>query len=204
MAGNPLLPSAAQVRSAAIKFLGVASTQTPPLSVPVDQEGAAGVDAIDPRMEGHQAYFDYRGVETHGVPSPDYQHEDAEGYGPGHVDVIYDEKPKGGSVIDVRVIEDSAEQIAAWRGAQTVAPAAGGAALDIVNRMRNRTKLTLTNNHPTDGVWLGDGPSVSAYNGYYLMPGKDLTLSSTEQVFAISNTANAIPISVLTEYTQEA
>jgi hypothetical protein len=206
MGRNPLtLPGYAEARAALLKATGLGSTQTPPLKAPLDVEGHPIPEPIDPHEEGRPAFLPGgRGSEWHGVEPRRYDDTDAEGFGSGTVDVIYDTAPKGGTVIDVRVISDAAEQIKAWRAAQTIAPVAGGAPQQIVNRMRNRTSLKIQNLHTTDGVWVSHDANLTAFNGWFIASGDDLTLNSTEAVYALSNSVNMIPIALLTEFTQEA
>lgn len=201
------LPSFGQVREAVVRATrgaGFSVTTTPP-PLPETAEGEPIAAPSDPVMEGRQPYFPYRGTETHGVVSPDPTVlEDAEGYGPGTVDVIYDESPKGGTVIDVRVISDSAEQLAAWRVNQFTAPAVGNPPIGIASRQRNRTKLEIKNLSDVVGVWIGPEAELSAFNGYYLGPGEDVTLSSTEPVYALANGPDPVAVCLLSEFTQEA
>lgn len=199
----PGMPSFAQVRQAAIKAAkGPISTHTdhtPPVTV----EGKDTPKPRDPHMESRQAYFPYRGVETHGVPSPAPYVPDAEGYTDGLTEVRWDEDEPGGTVLDVRVISDAAEQIRAFRTLQYPLPANTAAPLQIVSRNRARTKITFQNMSAVDGCLIG-GPSVSATTGYYLAPGANKELSTTEEVWGISNTANSPIVSVIMEYTQDA
>jgi hypothetical protein len=201
------LPSWPQFREALQKSLRGAGTayQTPPPPPPQTPEGKDIPEPVDPQTEGRQRYFAYRGTETHGVESPDPTlFEDAEGYGAGTIDVVYDETPKGGTVLDVRVIADDAEQLQSWLANQFVAPPAGNPPQMIVSRQRNRTALKVKNMSPTDSVWLGPDANVSAFASYRLDPGEDLTLSSTEAVFALANGPNLVPVCVLSEFTQPA
>ncbi len=200
------MPGYSEVRERLLKVArGLASTQSPEPLPPVTPEGGVIPEPVDPQMEGRQRYFPYRGIETHGVPSPDPTvTEDAEGYGKGTVDVVYDETPKGGAVIDVRVISDSAEQLKAWRVNQLTVPPAGNPPAMIASRQRERTKLEIKNMSTTDGMWISPESNVSAFNGYFLAAGASQTLSSTEAVYALSNSAALVPVCMLTEFTQEA
>jgi hypothetical protein len=205
---NPMLPSFAQVRAAMMKATGGAgfSFQMPPVPPPETPEGERIPDPIDPQAEGRQSYLAYRGTEMHGVESPDpTMAPDAEGYGPGTVDVIYDDEPRGGHVLDVRVIPpDSAETLAAWRVNQLTAPPAGNPPQNIAGRNRSRTSLKIKNMSATDGIWVGPTAELSAFNGYLIEPHGDLTLSSTESVFALANSASVVAVCTLSEFTQEA
>lgn len=182
------------------------SFQTPPPPPPVTPEGEDIPEPVEPHEEGRQRYLPYRGTEMHGVNSPDpTMVPDAEGYGPGTVDVIYDELPQGGTVLDVRVIPpDSAETLAAWRVNQLTAPPAGNPPQNIAGRNRSRTSLKIKNMSATDGIWVGPAAELSAFTGYLIDPHGELTLSSTETVFAVANSANVVAVCTLTEFTQEA
>jgi hypothetical protein len=201
------LPSYAELRERLVKATRGAGfpVQTPQPPPPETAEGEPIPEPYDPIAEGRQAYLPYRGTEMHGVASPDPTvFEDAEGYGPGTVPVVYDETPKGGTVIDVRLVSDSAEQLAAWRVNQFTAPAAGNPPANIASRQRNRTKLQIKNLATVDGVWIGPSAELSAFNGWLLKAGEEVTLSSTETVYALANGANIVPVALLTEFTQEA
>lgn len=201
------LPSWPQVRETLIRTMRGAGVQfqTPPPPPPEDPEGKPVPEPLDPQAEGRQPYLAYRGTEMHGVPSPDPTvHEDAEGYGAGTVDVVYDETPKGGTVLDVRIIADDAEQLQAWRANQFTAPPAGNPPQMIVSRQRNRTALTIKNMSPTDAIWIGPTADTSAFGSYRLDAGQDVSLSSTEAVYALGNGPNLVPVCVLVEFTQEA
>jgi hypothetical protein len=201
------MPSWPEFRAALQGALRGAGTQyqTPAPPPPVTPEGEEIPGAVDPQMEGRQRYLPYRGTEMHGVPSPDPTvHEDAEGYGAGTVDVVYDEKPKGGTILDVRVIADDAEQLQSWLANQFTAPPAGNPPQMIVSRQRNRTALKIKNMSNTDAVWVGPDANVSAFASYRLDPSDELSLSSTEAVYALANGPNLVPVCVLSEYTQPA
>lgn len=201
------MPSWPELREALQKTLRGAGTayQTPPPPPPETPEGAPIPEPVEPHTEGRQRYLPYRGTEFHGVESPDpTMREDAEGYGAGTVDVVYDESPKGGTILDVRVIADDAEQLQSWFANQFTAPPAGNPPQQIVSRQRSRTALTIKNMSNTDAVWLGPDASVSAFASYRLDPGQDLSLSSTEAVYALANGPNLVPVCVLMEFTQKA
>jgi hypothetical protein len=202
----PVMPSFAEVREALIKATrGAGFTfQTPPPPPPQTPEGHDIPEPLDTEEEGRPAFIPYRGGEFHGVEPPAHMVPDAEGYGPGTVDVVYDEQPPGHGAIDVRVISDDKEQLHAWRTNQLLAPAAGNPPQQIASRQRNRTKLKIKNVSTTDGVWIGPAAEVSAFNGYYLAPGDDETLNSTESVYALGNGPNLVAVCVLTEFVQEA
>jgi hypothetical protein len=196
----PVMPSFTELREGFMRVTKGAGAQfqTPPPPAPVNPEGETIPAPQDPQEEGRQRYLAYRGIETHGVIATDSTMvPDAEGYGPGTVDVVYDETPKGGATID-------AEQLHAWRVNQLTAPAAGNPAQQIASRARNRTKLQIKNMSPTDGLWIGPAAELTAFNGYLIDAGDEVTLSSTEQVFALANGPNMVAVCVLTEFTQVA
>lgn len=200
------LPSFSQLREAMVKATKGAGFQfqTPPPPPPVDPEGKKIPAPLEPHEEGRQRYNPYRGGEFHGVAPGKPIEQDAEGYGSGTIDVVWDETPPGGTVIDVRVISDDAEQLHAWRVNQYVAPPAGNPPVNIANRMRNRTKLQIKNMSATDGLWIGPDPELTAFNGYFIDPGDEVPLSSTEAVYALGNGPNLVPVCLMYEFTQEA
>jgi hypothetical protein len=208
MATNPLigpLPSWGQVREAAIKALRAPDSRTPPPPPPQDVEGDPIPEPLDPLMEGRQAFNPYRGTEFHGVENPDgRQIPDAEGYGPGTVDVIYDEEPKAGTIIPVRVVTDAAVQIKAWRAFQTLAPAAGNPPAQIVGQDRSRQSVKVKNMSTTDDLWVGSDANLSAFNGYRVTPDDELSMGTTEAVYATGNGPGACPVCIVTEYSLEA
>jgi hypothetical protein len=129
-----------------------------------------------------------------------------EGYTGGTVDVHEDDSTE--HVLPVYVVPnpkgENRETITAFRATQMVAqPAGNGNPVQLAPRNRLRTKLQLSNAAAADGCWISHTPSVNASNGYFLAPGKDVTLSTTEEVYAVSATATPVPVSVLTEFTQK-
>jgi hypothetical protein len=206
MARNPIMPAYVDWRELLMKATKGAGFQfqTPPPPPPQTAEGRDIPEPDQPDMEGRPAYLPYRGNEMHGVEPPPAMTPEPQGYGAGTVDVVYDETPPGHGVIDVRVITDDKEQLHDWRSNQLLAPAAGNPPQGIASRQRNRTKLQIKNVSTTDGLWIGPNAEVSAFNGYYLAPGEDVTLNSTESVFALGNGPNLVPVCVLTEFTQQA
>lgn len=202
---NPFLPSFAQVREAALRS-GVLNPNGRKSSPEQDITGHDLPAPVDPQEEGRQGFLPYRGVEMHGVPSPAPLEEDAEGYGGGTVHVHYDDSGDDVHVLPVRIVSgEESETIAAWRATSSVAPVAGDRPpVQILPRNRKRTKAKVQNIAAADGAWIGPDTSVSAMNGWFIAPGQSVELSSTEAVYALSATANPVPLTALVEFTQEA
>jgi hypothetical protein len=176
---------------------GTKTTRTPP----VDIEGKAVPTPVDPHWEARQAYLPYRGTELHGVPSPEPWVPDAEGYGDGSVPVRYDEDQSSEHVLPVRIVSaGESETINAWRTTQL--PVAGNASppQQIVPRARNRSTVTIENTSDTDAFWIGPGPSLSRMNGYKIAAGGSKGFSTTEEIWAVSDTVNSPVAAILTEF----
>lgn len=197
---SPALPSFAQVRSALLKA-GVLPADSRKLPPPVDMTGEPVPEPVQPQTEGRPAYNAWRGGEMHGVVAPVALEPNAEGYGDGTVAVHYDETEE--HVLPVRIVSgDEAETINAWHATQSVAPVAGERPpVQIVPRNRKRTKVRVQNIAAADGAWIGSDGQVSPSNGWWLAPGVSVDLSTTEPIYAVSGTANPVPLGVIIEYT---
>jgi hypothetical protein len=209
MPRNPLipvaLPSFADYRQALVKAVG--SKSVTKMTPPVDVTGAEAPLPLDPINESRQAYLPYRGTEMHGVPSPAPYVPDAEGYGDGMVDVRYDDTDKGGTVIDVRVISDSAEQIKAFRTDQFTVPS--DRVIQLMPRARNRTAFKVRNlNQGGNRVWVASDPSsVNVDRGWPIMGNSQESFTTTEALYAIAagpNGDGSVLVAVFTDFTQDA
>lgn len=202
---TPHLPSWASIRKFLLESPAIRPSVQTTLSPPVDVTGKAEPPPVTPQEESRLPYIPYRGSQDHGVPTPSVFHEDAEGYTAGTIDVVhYDDKEPGGTILDVRVISDAAEQISAWRVIQSVCPVAGSAPTQLVNRNRARTKITVENLSQTDGIWISHDTNTSPLTGYFLAAGTSKDFSTTEEIYGVSNTATGVPVALLWEYKKEA
>jgi hypothetical protein len=198
----PVLPSWPQVREAVQK--GIARTQPPPPPEQFrDEPGDVDPSAIEPTMEGQQSFLPYRGTENHGVPFGSMTDGGPQGFNDGSVAVVYDEPPPPDHVVIVRLVTDAKEEIKAFRTDQS---SAGGFPQAIVNRQRQRTSLKIKHlgGNGTPRVWLGEGPELTAMNGYPLDSGGEITISSTEAVYAVSNDPLInVPLAIWVDFTQD-
>jgi hypothetical protein len=176
------------------------ATLRPPITTP---EGEPIPDALVPHAEGRAASIPYRGMQVHGGPHPEAQaYVTDNDYLDTDVNVVWNE-PEEKHIVDVRVIQDSGEQITNFRAGQFPT---GDNAQMIFNRNRSRTSLKIKNLSATGGnsCWIGADESVNAMNGYRLDPGETLELQSTEDVWAINAAPGApVMLSFLMHYTQE-
>lgn len=201
---TPHLPSWASIRKFLLESPAIRPSVQTPLSPPVDVTGKPEPPPVMPQEESRLPYIPYRGSQDHGVPTPSVFHEDAEGYTGGTVDVHYDDKEPGGTVLDVRVISDAVEQISAWRVTQSVCPVMGSAPAQIVNRNRTRSKVTVQNLSQTDGIWISPDTNTSPLTSYFIAAGTSKDFSTTEEIYGMSGTATAVPVAILWEYKKEA
>lgn len=205
MPPNPALPSWSQVRAAILRNPLLNPSVQTPLTPPVDVTGKPEPPPVAPHEEGRLGYNPYRGTEMHGVPTPPHGADDAEGYGNGTIAVHYDEAPdEYEHAMPVRIVTQAPEMIKGWRVRQTLAPGVGNQTAQVVNRNRSRSSVTIKNLSPTDGVWIFPDASVSAFNGYFIAPNDKQDLTTTEEVWVISNTVNPVPIAIVIEFSETA
>lgn len=196
---NPRLPSWPQVR---LRGKQIAAALAPPITTP---EGKPVAPAVDPIPEGRSPYIPYRGPNVHGGPNTTQAaYSEPEHYGDGSVAVHWNPPEAPDHIVPVRIIADAKEQITNFRTGQIPT---GDNAQMIVNRNRGRTNLKLKNLSAAGGnaCWIGSDESVNSMSGYRLDGGQELTLSSTEDVWAINVVPGApVILSFLIEYTQQA
>lgn len=195
----PALPSWAQVKEATKKF--VANTQVPPRPETFNADEKPDPHAVDPTSaEDYGPFIPYRGHETHGVPMGEMTDTGPQGYGDGSVGVMYDDDSARDPVVSVRIVTDDKEEIKAFRAGQT---SVGPETRQIVNRMRNRSALKIKNLSVGTRVWIGSDTTLSALNGYPLDGGAEISIASTEAVFAISSTVDVVPLATFMDFTQD-
>jgi hypothetical protein len=194
------LPSWPQIKQKGKQL--AAAARPAPLVTP---EGKPIPEAVTPHPEGRAPYIPYRGPNVHGGPNiTQSAFGPTEQYGDGSVDVEWNVPEAPDHVVPVRIIQDAKEQITNFRAGQTPT---GDNAQMIFNRMRNRTELKIKNLAATGGnaCWIGADESIGPMNGYRLDPGEVLTLTSTEDVWAINVTPGApVTLSWILHYTQAA
>lgn len=144
-----------------------------------------------------------RGTEQHGVTAPYSTQSDPEPYDVhGYDAVVMDPPPHRPEPILVTVVHDEtdAPEIKTWRVLNTTAT--NIQANRIVGQDRARTNLTVKNGSTTAVLWVGHNESVSAnMNGFPIPPGASQTFGHTEDVWAITDTADVTPIFAIVEYT---
>lgn len=194
--GNPMtLPSYSQVKQAA-QQVGAAFKPVPVRAV--TPEGEVLAEPTPPQREGRGPNIPYRGTNVHG--GPDQVGEVTDNVYGNYVDVEYEAEPEPDHVVTVRIASNDSEITTNFRSGQTFA---GVAPQMLFNRMRNRTELKIKN-IGTDRVWIGHDESLNAMNGYPLDANAEITISSTEDIWALCSTGNGCTLAFIMTYTQEA
>ncbi len=142
--------------------------------------------------------FPYRGTEQHGVQAnqeppaylDDQWPEDSEA--PHYVQGPTEEDPLPG-----KIVQESSSERMMFRTNQM--PVSTTEPKPIVDRLDSRRNVTVKN--PTGGndVWISPDENVNAVSGFLLEPGEQVTLRTTEQIWAITETAQTT-VHVLWEY----
>lgn len=144
----------------------------------------------------------YRGTESHGV-HPTVDPTNTPGYRedgrPVALPLVPDSEPP--APLPVRIVNEGGKEFDKWRVATAYAiPQAS----QIVGALRSRTTLRIRNNSETDTVYVSPDSSCSPFTGYPLRPGAELSLNSTDPVYACTDPAvPQVILSVLWEYTVE-
>jgi hypothetical protein len=157
-------------------------------------------EPVEERVAGHN--YPYRGMVDHGVPDNNGEPTDEAHYWTGRP-VEYVENPDEEPVpIPVRVVRgETGREIKAFSTMQL--PLNVGAPQQVAGRNERRSLLKIRNIVGSAGaVFIGNDPSLNAGMGYPLAAGEELTLTTTEPVYAFTNTA-AVVVSVLWEFTKE-
>lgn len=172
-----------------------------PLAVPGPQRDTSTQtqhkEAYTPRTEAYEGDNNpYRGTEAHGV-EPTEDPTNIPGWNSESIPVPVEIETPDPDPIPVRIVSgESAQEFKRWRVATEYASPEGRR---IVNALDTRTILKVRNSSDAVTVFVGPDESVSAFTGYPLGPGQEITLTTTEDVWGIA--AEQVLISVLYEYT---
>lgn len=144
--------------------------------------------------------FPYRGMESHGVAPnqeppayiDDQWPEDTEAphYEPGPTD--YDPLP-------VKIVQESSQERSMFRTNQM--PVAANQPTPILSRQDARDKVTIrVPASLTNPIFIGPDENVNVITGYRIDAGGEITLKTTEEVWAIGDGTNTSTAFVLWEY----
>lgn len=142
----------------------------------------------------------YRGTNDHGVPvkvnppeMPDWDNPEI---------VEYEAEERLPEPVPVRIVSESAKELRKWRHTNEFVDSTQRR---IVGAWDKRTTLKIANQGPAT-VFIAPDSNVSAMNGYPLAAGKDISLTTTDDVWAIvvDDTETDAHVAVLMEYTVEA
>lgn len=143
------------------------------------------------------------GTQNHGVDPIDSRVNDPRGFDVhGYDGIVLDPPTQRPDPVLVTVVRDEtdAPEFKQWRSVNTTTTSAQ--ANRIVSQDRSRTTVTIRTG--ADGVWIGPNESVSAQNGFPVPPNTDRSLTSTEDVWAVSMNPDPLavsPVFLLMEYT---
>lgn len=143
--------------------------------------------------------FPYRGVENHGVKPnqeppayvDDQWPEDTEE--PHYVPGPTEEDP-----LPVKIVQESSNERMMWRVNQM--PVFADRPTPILGRQDSRRNVTVRLPSLSNGCWLGPDENVNRVTGYQLEAGMEITLRTTEEIWAIGDGTNATTVAVLWEY----
>ena len=143
--------------------------------------------------------FPYRGVENHGVAPnqeppayiDDQWPEDTEAphYEPGPTD--YDPLP-------VKIVQESSNERMMFRTNQM--PVKANEPTPILSRQDARRNVTIRLPSLSNSIWIGPDENVNRVTGYQLEADRELTLRTTEEVWAIGDGTNSSTALVIWEY----
>lgn len=152
---------------------------------------------LKPQVESYEGTnIPYRGVMYHGV-EPTEKPRRPEGFG-GAVEADYEPEVPEQQAIPVRVVNQSDRYFSTARADTRTLPA--GAVINVVSRDDTRVSLKIINTSDAETVYIGFTQDMVPWNNSYpLMPGKDVTLVSQDDVFAYTTAADVI-IGWLAEY----
>lgn len=156
-------------------------------------------DAIAPVPEKPAYKFNaYRGTEAHGVPIQDTWDE-PDGYDKSMVlTEVHHRVPDQDPVPVYLVNTDDTRQISRWRNTTAYAD---GSARQILGELETRTCAKLYNPSVDRTVFIAPESSVSVATGYPILPGKEITLVSTEEIWGVSDDGSQQKLNVLYEFT---
>lgn len=193
MATFDLIP--AKLRPA--KQVGGKGDSSPRVSGVSDEAVTPVPDAI----AGH--VLPYRGTELHGVPDDGQPYVDPRDELRKSVDVgpLVELHPP--TPVLVKVVEDDGAEVKAWR---VISAYVDGTPRLILNRMPNRSRANIANKDEGNIVWLGPDSTVSPLNGFSCVHQSGINvgveLTSTEEVWAVSDTGSVQELRILIEYTR--
>ena len=163
------------------------------------------------------ANIPYRGVVDHGVPYENQEMFDEAHYYTGRP-VEYAPEEHDPDPIPVRVVNDGMRELRRFSATQPVLSFSNGNAVQkvrLLGKNEHRTKALIrcvgrTDFLQTVFVFVG-GPEVTPFDGYLMTNNQELTLNTTEEVWAYADTTRqpaAIPagidviLSVIAEFTE--
>lgn len=152
-------------------------------------------------------YFPYRGVENHGVAQP--QTVDPDDYyenqkwDDGDIAKTLEPEPEP-DPIPVKIVQDTARERLNWRAIQVRVGAAGNPQkIQVVGRHEKRRSITVRNPSLSQQAFIGEDESVSTYTGFLLEQGQQITLRSTEDIWAVCAEGETTVLHVAYEYAVE-
>lgn len=156
-------------------------------------------DAIAPVPEKPAYKFNaYRGIENHGVPIQETWDEPA-GYDSSMVlTEVRHHEPDPSPVPVYLVNNDDTRQITKWRNATGYAD---NTPRQIIGQLETRTVLRVYNPSVDRTVFVSPDSSVSVGTGYPILPGKELILHATGEMWAVSDTGVSVTLNLFYEFT---
>lgn len=152
----------------------------------------------EPNAESVIGYnFPYRGQQQHGVGVEAQpwipQDGDAEAW---ETREDYEASDTEVRPVPVRIVTDTSGEIREWRAAQNIAD---GAPRLISGRNTAQSSVHVTNTNAVETVWIGPDVTVGTLSGWPLLPGEDVTINTTEPVYAITN-GSTVNVAVLIQH----
>jgi hypothetical protein len=143
--------------------------------------------------------FPYRGVENHGVAPnqappayiDDQWPEDTEE--PHYVQGPTEEDP-----LPVKIVQESSNERMMFRTNQM--PVFADQPTPILSRQDSRRNVTIRLPSLSNSIWIGPDENVNRVTGYQLEADRELTLRTTEEVWAIGDGTNQSTALVIWEY----
>lgn len=184
-----------------MSFADMLRTATKPVGGRSAEQRSPGVsvDAVDPVPENRpETLLPYRGTEQHGVNVTGVTRvQDEREPFRSDVDVVVTHGNEPADPILVKVVQDEPNEVRAWRN---VVLFADGTQRMIVGRTPERTKVRLYNTSGAVSVMIGSDSSVTPTSGYPLPAGKELELTTSQEIWAVSYDGSPIDIRALIEY----
>jgi len=168
--------------------------QTPP-------ERPDRVKPVPEKIEG--IYYPYRGTENHGVKQPNPEAVDdyyeSEHWDDGDVPRVLEPEPEP-EPVPVRVVQETARERLSWRSIQVPVTDVKS---QVVGRHEKRRNLIIRNPSTSSDVFIAEDQSVSTYTGYLLEQGQEITLRTTEEVYAVCAPGENTVLHIAYEYAVE-